>query len=175
MTKTNIISNSIIFLIFIGLIAGCKDKQKPKIYNHSNAMIILDNAEESFYVLNDGGSIQLSYQMREDYPAHRVIKEISDTLETAGWKPLKEDHLNPGLFLSNVEGWSDFEDASRTLIKTVHQWMGDWEDKDGNIVRYVFRYTYSKNKDKNLSLLQIHAIYTPSSLVKFIQAELNEK
>ena len=52
--------------------------------------------------------------------------------------------------------------------------MGDWEDKYGNIVRYVFRYEYPKNKDKNLSILQIHEIYSPASLVKLRKERLKD-
>ena len=89
--------------------------------------------------------------------------------------PLKEDYLNPGLNMSHVEGWSEFDDASRPPTKAVHQWMGDWEDKYGNVIRYVFRYTYPKSEKKNLSNLQIHAIYTPAPLVNVIKTELNEK
>jgi hypothetical protein len=65
--------------------------------------------------------------------------------------------------------------TSHPPTKTVHQWMGDWEDKYGNVIRYVFRYTYPKSEKKNLSNLQIHAIYTPASLVNMIKTELNKK
>jgi hypothetical protein len=95
-------------------------------------------------------------------------------LEANGWKPLKEDYLNPGLPSSQVNGWSDFEDASRQPPKIIHQWIGDWEDKYGNIIRYAFIYQYPKNKDKNLSVLQIHEIYTPASLVNLIKEELKK-
>lgn len=173
MNKTNTIYAFIICLVAIGIIAGCKDNQEPKVYNHSKAMIVLENAEEPFYVLNDGGSIQLTYKIREDYPAESVIKEITDKLKVAEWQPRNEDYLNPGHFMSHFEGWSEFEDAVRPPTKAVHQWMGDWEDKYGNIVRYVFRYAYPKSDKKDLSNLQIHAIYTPASLVDVIKTELN--
>jgi hypothetical protein len=171
-----VITNSLIgCLIFMCLFAACKDKEAPKIYNHSSALIILNNAEKPFYDIRDGGSIQLSYKIKEEYPATSVIKQLSAQLEANGWKLLKEDYLNPGLPSSHVKGWSDFEDATRPPTKIVHSWMGDWEDKYGNIVRYVFIYEYPKNKDKNLSVLQIHEIYTPASLVTLIKEELKKQ
>jgi len=168
-------TNSLIScFIFVCLFAGCNDKQSPIIYNHTNALIVLSNAEPPFYDIRDGGSIQLSYKTKEEYPATSVIKQLSAQLEANGWKPLKEDYLNPGLPSSHVNGWSDFEDHSCPPIEIVHQWMGDWEDKYGNIVRYVFRYEYPKNKDKNLSILQIHEIYSPASLIKLRKERLKD-
>jgi hypothetical protein len=155
--KRTIITYSLIScFIFICLFAGCKDKQEPKIFNHSSALILLSNSEEPFYDIRDGGSIQLSYKIKEEYPAAAVIKQIAAQLETKGWKPLKEDYLNPGLPSSHVKGWDNYEDASHPPRTIVHRWMGDWEDKYGNIVRYAFIYEYPKNKAKNLSIMQIH-------------------
>ncbi len=174
--KRSITRNSLIAcFVLLFLVVGCKDT-RPKIYNHSNAFIILKNAEGTFYDLRDEGSIQLSYELKEDYPASSVLKQISTQLEGAGWQPLKEDYLNPGLPSSHVKGWSDFEDATRppTTIK-VYQWMGAWEDKYGNIVTYIFRYEYPKNKKKKLSNLQIHEIYEPASLVTLIKQELKKQ
>ena len=85
MTISNIISTSIVFFVFIGIVAGCKDKQKPLIYNHSNSLIVLENADDTFYDIQDGGSIQLNYKLNEDYPAKHVITAISEKLNAAGW------------------------------------------------------------------------------------------
>jgi hypothetical protein len=172
--KSIIANILIVSFVLLTLLTGCKDT-RPKIYNHSKAFVILGNAEDTFYDLQDGGSIQLSYKIKENYPATSAIKQISGQMEANGWKLLKEDYLNPGLPSSQVKGWSDFEDASRPPTRIVHQWMGDWEDKYGNIVRYAFIYQYPKNKDKNLSVLQIHEIYTPASLVNLIKQEIEKQ
>jgi len=164
--KRRIITNSLIIcFVLFSLLAGCK--ARPQIYNHSQAFIILNKAEGIFCDFRDGGAIQLSYKLKEDYPALSVLKEISNHLEGAGWRPLKENYLNPGLPSSHVKGWSDFEEATR--------WMGAWEDKYGNIVTYIFSYEYPKNKKKNLSSLQISAIYEPASLVALIKQELKKQ
>jgi hypothetical protein len=168
------IKSLIACFVLLSLLVGCKNSQ-PKIYNHSKAFIILKNAEETFYDLRDGGSIQLSYKLKEDYPASSVLKEISTQLSAAGWQPLKEDFLNPGQPSSHVKGWSNFEDASRSPTKIRYSWMGSWEDKYGNIVTYILIYEFPKNKKKNLSDLQIHEIYEPASLVALIKQELKKQ
>ena len=173
--KRWIITNSLFAcFVVLSLLSGCKDT-RPKIYNYSNAFVILENAEHTFYDLRDGGSIQLSYKIKENYPATSAIKQIASQMKANGWESLKEDYLNPGLPSSQVKGWIDFEDTSRLPTKIVHQWMGDWQDKHANIVRYAFIYQYPKNKDKNLSVLQIHEIYTPASLVNLIKQELTKQ
>ncbi len=168
-------TNSLIgCLLLLALLAGCRETE-PKIENHSKAFVTLKDVEGIFYDIRDGGSIQYSYKMKADYPATSVITEISNQLKTAGWQPLKEDYLNPGLPSSHVRGWTYFEDASRPPTRKVHQWMGSWEDKYGNIVTYICKYEYPKNEKKNLSDLQIHQIYEPASLVALIKRELQKQ
>jgi hypothetical protein len=172
--KRSIIRNSLIACFLLpSLLAGCNDT-RPRIYNKSKALIILKNAEGTFYDLRDGGSIQLSYKLIADYPASSVLTEISTQLEGAGWHPLKEDFLNPGQPSSHVRGWSNFEDASRAPTKIGYSWMGSWEDKYRNIVTYIFIYQYPKNKKRNLSVLQIHEIYEPASLVDLTKQEIKK-
>jgi hypothetical protein len=161
-------------MLLLSLLASCKD-DRPAIYNHSKAFIVLKNAGGTFYDLRDDGSIQLSYKIKENYPASSALSEISTQLKATGWQPVKEDILNPGLPSSHVKGWSDFENASRQPTTIDHQWMGSWEDKYGNIVTYIFLYQYPKTEKKNLSNLQIHAIYEPASLVALIKQELKKQ
>jgi hypothetical protein len=157
-------------LLIFSSLAGCKDTH-PKIYNKSSAFIILDNAKDIFYDLRDGGSIQLSYKIKENYPATSVINHTSSQMKTNGWKLLEKDYLNPDLPSSHERGWSNFEDAVRSPTKIVHQWIGDWQDKYGNIVRYIFIYQYPKDEEENLSILQIHELFMPESLVSLANKE----
>jgi hypothetical protein len=165
-----IIKNKLI-VYFVLLISFMGCTKQPQIYNYLKPLIILDNATFITYNLVDGGSIQLSYKLKQDYPALSALSDIKTQLEATGWSPLKEDYLNLGQPPSHVTGWNDFEDTtSKQGTFIVHQWLGSWEDKNGNIVTYQFRYAYPKNDKKNLSDLQIYAIYDPASL-----AALNKK
>jgi hypothetical protein len=60
MTKSLIANSLIGCFIFIFLLVGCMDKRSPKIYNHSNAFIVLQNAEDTFYDLRDGAQSSLA-------------------------------------------------------------------------------------------------------------------
>jgi hypothetical protein len=53
--------------VVILLLSACKSG--PRIYNHSKALIISKDAEDAFYDLRDGGSIQLGFKLKEDSPA----------------------------------------------------------------------------------------------------------
>jgi hypothetical protein len=160
---------------------SCKYDKEPKVYNHFPAFIVLPKAQKTYYVIQESGVVQLGYQMKEAYPALTSIRDISSRLEKNGWTPLKEDFLNPGLKSPTFQRWDSFEDASSPPEKIVHQWIGDWKDKYGNIVRYTFRYTYPKYKkypklsQPNLSDLDVVALYSPSSLVNLMKEEIAKR
>ena len=160
--EMKILSSLIIFLIVSIYIVGCENNRELRSHKHSDALIELENADNIFYDPRDDGSIQLSYQIKENYPAKQAIKIISTKLAARGWVPLKEDFLNPGLHSSHVGGWTKFEDSSGKSTRIIHQWMGDWKNQGDDIVRYVFIYEYPKMEGENLSLLQLNIIYIPS-------------
>jgi hypothetical protein len=80
------------------------------------------------------------YELREPYPAANVIGKIRAHLEGRGWRPLKEDLLNPGIPTSLVRGWTEYRDATTKPAAMVHEWIGQWEDSSGRIAWYVLRY-----------------------------------
>jgi hypothetical protein len=49
--------------------------------------------------------------------------------------------------------------------------MGDWKDQYGNMASYIFVYEYPKDEEENLSVLQIHELYIPESLVRLAEKE----
>jgi len=163
--EMRILSSLIIFLIVTIYVVGCENNQELRSYKHSDALIELENADNIFYDPRDDGSIQLSYQIKENYPAKQAIKIISTKLASGGWVPLKEDFLNPGLISSHVGGWTKFEDSSDKPTRIIHQWMGDWKNQGGNIVRYAFIYEDPEMERENLSLLQLNIIYIPSEIL----------
>ena len=164
----NLVNLLTIGLIFIGLIVqmtGCRDNVNHEEIHDSifNVLIQLEGADNIFVYTRDDGSVQLSYIVKEQYPATQVIKKISNKLTEMNWKPLKEDLLNPGILSSHTKGWEKFEDLSQKQSKIIKQWIGDWKNKDGNTVRYVLVYQNKKDENENLSLLQVNAIYLPVS------------
>jgi hypothetical protein len=163
----------VLLLVFIPLVlfSACNESEKVS-EKFSNALVVATGARNVQYHKFEGTD-QVSYNLKVDYPASGVIEEIMSKLAKQGWQPQKEDFLNPGLQTSIVRGWSEFGDATKSPVKTVHQWMADWRSNNGDIVRYCIRYEYPEGKEKDLKNLKIMAIYIPASLVK--ETEINVK
>jgi hypothetical protein len=69
--------------------------------------------------------------VREPYPATHALDVISTTLPTFGWKPMKEDLLNPDIQSSHVRGWADYLDGD----DHVFQWTAAWTNTNGDAVQ----------------------------------------
>jgi hypothetical protein len=116
------------------------------------------------------GSIDLlSYHVSSKFPATQVIDWISDKLQKTGWEPLKYDFLNPNLPSSHVTGWTYFLHGIKDPTVCVHQWLGDWKDASGNIVRYGFRYKQVGCSTLALTDLEVDGWYTPADVARQTQ------
>ncbi len=112
------------------------------------------------------GTHQISYRLNEPYPGDKALQFIRQRLELLGWLPLAEDFLNPGLQSAHFRGWVDFDDFTTDPHRTVHQWMGDWVDLDGRVLRYVLRYVYPLGGPKDLETLHVVGILTPKAMAR---------
>jgi hypothetical protein len=114
-----------------------------------------------------GPTDQLTYHVRARFPASAVIGWISYQLSRKGWRALTRDYLDPGIPTSQVRGWAYSVDATNPKKRlSVHQWIGDWKDKSGDVVRYAFRYTYPYHGTPDLTHLHVIAIYVTAPVVK---------
>lgn len=160
-------------LVIILNICGCGKSEQKKPMNFPDALILLPNATNvKYYEIY--GSLQLIYKMKADYPAADVIEAISAKLKQDKWEVLKQDFLNPGISSSHVSGWSSYKDARKKPTQTVHQWLGDWENESGDILRYGFTYQYENNEHKDLTNLTVIAIFIPAPLAKQGREIVNE-
>jgi hypothetical protein len=160
-------------LVAIGYFGGCDKSFDRKPKNYSYALILSPNATEvKYYEL--GGSFQLTYKTVNEYPVADLIATISNRLKQDNWQPLKEDYLNPGLSSSHVRGWTSFEDGTRKPPQIVHQWLADWENQAGEVVRYVFQYRYEIGKPKDVEHLTVTDIFMPAPLAKQTREEALE-
>lgn len=154
-------------------IYGCERAEQKKSANYPDALILLPNATNvKYYEL--GGSLQLTYKVKVDYPASNVIEAISNKLGQDKWHILKEDFLNPGSSSSHVGGWYSYENATKSPTQIDHLWKADWENQAGDIVTYVFLYQYGKNERKDLNNLTVYGIFISSPLAKQSRAEIEE-
>jgi hypothetical protein len=103
--------------------------------NRSAAMIVVPEA--SGIQFRRLGQIEgITYTIAEPFPAGKTIRSIGSKLAELGWKPLREDWLNPGIPTSFVRGWTCYLDATKRPTARVCSWMTDWSDPDGNLVSY---------------------------------------
>jgi hypothetical protein len=103
-----------------------------------DALIVLPGATDVRDTNENDGTVL--YELNQDYPALPVTQTITARLESSGWRPLREEFLNPGLSTSLVRGWVSVEDRTTGRPTQVYQWVGQWEDASRRIVWYVFAY-----------------------------------
>lgn len=91
------------------------------------------------------GTQQVDYQIKICYPGKKVIEDLSKGMKQKNWVLLTEDFLNPGLKSNHVRGeWSSFRNQENNYI---YQWIEDWQDSSGNIIRYGLRYVAKDNEN----------------------------
>jgi hypothetical protein len=158
------------FVIGAGLYEG---RQQVDADERPAALILYPNAT-SIQSDQQGSSDRLSYHVSSKFPAAPVIDWISDELQKAGWEPLKYDFLNPNSPSSQVTGWTYFLDGRKSPAPCVHQWLGDWKDAPGNIVRYGFRYVDQGCSTLALTDLEVDVWYIPTDLARQTQQNLEK-
>jgi hypothetical protein len=117
---------------FAGLIAAAQPKALP------SGLIALPGASNLHQTAEHDGTA--SYELADEYPARRPLSLLTETLQLEGWKPLREDFLNPGILTSQARGWTEFEDATGRNSRYLYEWHGQWQDSTGRVVWYVFSY-----------------------------------
>jgi hypothetical protein len=117
-------------------------------------------------VIREGGAYEsffVSYTVKRAYPAKDVIDEIGSRLNKLGWRPLKDDWLNPGSPTSHVRGWSEYFDSTRGPPLHVDTWNAEWENDAGEIVLYSFDYSYPTSGTLVRDTLAVNAGWYPAS------------
>jgi hypothetical protein len=112
------------------------------------------------------GSLQVGYDLAADHPASAAISALNAHLAARGWRQLPEDPLNPGLPTSHVTGWGTFLDGTENPTQVVHQWMADWANDKGDVIRFSLRYQFPKGGPENLRKMHVFGIFVPSELAK---------
>jgi hypothetical protein len=152
---------SILFIIFF--LSACdvgssKSEEKTALLVHPTGRDVQYNKVK--------GTSQVSYSVSVKYPARDVIDWLSNELKQNGWKPLDYDFLDPKIKLSHVTGWTSFIDSRTPVEYQIHQWLGNWQDASGGVVRYQLRYEYPKRSQPELSVLKVSAVYISPELAR---------
>lgn len=132
-------------------------------------LIVLSGATDVRYASDGGGSV--TYRRAEPHPATQTIEPVRRRLEGAGWKPVSEDFMNPGLTNSHARGWMDYIDGTEDDAR-VFVWSADWVSARGDVVRYGFTYTYTKGAGPMDARppLEVSAIYMTAPSVNRIRS-----
>jgi len=111
-------------------------------------------------------TIQVAYSLTSPYPATQVLSSLNDALRSQDWLPLHEDFMNPGLESSHAGGWTSFEDATVDPPRSVHQWLADWVNLKGEILRFSLRYSCPKGSPAHLDSLDVVGILIPREVAQ---------
>lgn len=123
------------FALFSWAIVACGNARpvtpKPYLEPYPGSRVLVSGAEHGV----DG----IQYEVSAPYPPDQVVKFIESRVPPE-FRPRRENFLNPGVPTAHVRGWTSFADHSTRPHSAVHQWDGEWEDPDGNILTYTLQY-----------------------------------
>jgi hypothetical protein len=123
------------------------------------------------------GKDQIIYNLHSEYPADDVLSTIRARLKKLGWRPLKEDWLNPGLPSAHIRGWTYFENETTNPATSVRAWSAQWENNAHDILEYNLEYRCPGNQCSStydLHDLRVVAIRVPADLAKRMKAAILE-
>jgi hypothetical protein len=161
-------------LAFVVCIPAWSQQSKPASEIHRSFFVVARGATEVRQTRWQGHD-QIVYRIQASYPAADVLKTIAERLGQLGWKPLKEDWLNPGLPTSHVRGWTYFEDDTTKPATSVRAWNADWENGAHDILTYLLEYRCPENacsSTLDLRDMRVVAIYIPADLAERTKATI---
>lgn len=147
---------------------------KDPVTVRASALIQLTGAKDVSYDVYKGRE-RLTYSIYEEYPAPKSLDQIRSRLRALGWTPLDDNYFMPGEPTSHVTGWQIFEDTGIENKERVivHAWSADWMNEQGDIVLYGLKYSYPKDGQPDLSLLQVFAVYFPRLVAEALRQSPN--
>ena len=162
-------------LMVVGVVVpsmGClrAPTARTDVSKRSPGLILLPNALDVQYydTLDEKGdpwSEQLSYHLAAEFPAADVVCSLTEQIQRAGWRPLREDDSKPGTPSSFVSGWRvllTHDRAGKPVL--VDQWIADWVNNSGGFLLLALTYRHPVNQPTNRGLLQVGAIREPAGL-----------
>ena len=145
-------------LLLTLLFIGCQRASANRSSGVPDALLVVSGASDVQFSTRYGTQ-QVNYQVKKIcYPGKKVIDELSNGMLQRKWVILSEDIMNPGLKANAArDEWSTFWDAQGNYI---YQWIDDWKDPAGNIIRYGLRYIAKdkKNPIKNCNM-EVYGIF----------------
>ncbi len=168
------IARSIIFLLGTLSWLGCRAPHTGASQNVPEYLIVVPGATNIQHKQLNGQE-QLAYQIQADYPADGVLNTVKTRLDQLGWKPLKEDFLNPGTPSSHVRAWNFIQAHPNSSLRS---WVADWENSRHDIVTYAFLYRCPGDLCMSTAQtphdLRVVAIYMPAAVAERMKTMLQQ-
>jgi hypothetical protein len=113
-------------------------------------------------------TVHLSYNVRDEFPAAATIRHISSELQKRGWRAIPYDVLTPKQSVPLVQVWQHFPSVAGSTVECNYEWIGNWRNQSGDVVRYILLYRYPQSGVHDLMNLEVRAMYAPAFVVKRI-------
>jgi|DewCreStandDraft_4_1066084.scaffolds.fasta_scaffold79565_1 hypothetical protein len=129
--------------------------------------------EVRYYTRPD--NYQITSEVDICLPASELIDEMVDYMVRKNWKRLETDFLNPHLndkpnYARPYESlWMKWGHYYAQDGAEVYQWIDDWQDAKGNIVRYGLRYKSRPKVKIEKCVCDVSAIYIPVEIIKKLE------
>lgn len=126
-------------IILLAVMAGCGRTSTPA--DVPNAVFVPSHARD--LRVRDGvapGQIDVAYIAEEKYPAPQVRQGLARALRDSAYQPLDHDFLDPSERLEVPREWGSYTQDTRGREICVREVVEDWQNAQGDIVRYSLRY-----------------------------------
>jgi hypothetical protein len=120
---------------------------------------------------NSGSTQQVSYRVKETYPAAVLIDNIKKRYSHGGWTILEQDLLNPSIPSSHLRGWSSYDMMKDNISYTFFTWSAQWQNERGDVILYSLRYQYPSGHAK-LDELVVTASFLSKESVRKLKESL---
>jgi hypothetical protein len=133
------------------------------------AFYVPEGAASVIHKTQRSGVEDLSYEVKEPYPAASFVSALEQSLKARGWSVPERDPLNPQLPGSTIRlncKWTDARDAKDGL--DLRDWQCQWLSSERALVRYVLRYTRAEGH-QDWSNLKVVAVYWPPAVLRSME------
>jgi hypothetical protein len=156
--------------------ASCARSRDIPVANLPPELLVPNGATEVI-ARGDGKAAAVEYRTSAPYPAESFLAEVEARMSQRGWESAKTDLLNPTISTSNVRGWTSYVDARVSPRVGVHQWLGYWRNRVGDVVSYALQYSSAADDPVRKpplptnSDLHVTAFLIPAQQAKAMAAE----
>ena len=129
---------------------------------------------------SSAGYVGVQYVASIPYPADAFLCEIQAAATAAGFSPLPESWLNPGIPSSVYRGWSSYYDSTKTPAANVHMWQAERTNGSKDILSYSLWYVSASSSQSSTgpvptpshSAVNVTAGFIPSAMASAIKSQM---